>query len=167
MRLLGTGLLILGVVLAALPGQAQKPAPVPTPRYGVEPDLRRYPQATPQEALGSVLQAIDRGQIFYLVAHLADPRWVDEQVARHKRQLGNKGPEAAREQVAFDQVVQEVRRHWQDEPVLLRDLRQLHAHGEWQVKDQEAIVRAKGVSRQAFFRKIADRWYLENRQQKD
>ena len=51
-------------------------------RYGVAPDLKTYPQATPKEALASALKAAEAGRFDYLAAQLADPAWVDERIKR-------------------------------------------------------------------------------------
>jgi hypothetical protein len=151
-------LVAVGVALAQ-EGSAGK-------RYGVELQADRYPQKTPQEALQSVLKAIDNQRVFYLLAHLADPAFVDERVRDIKKQAGLKGPEAAQDLVAFDQLVKEVSAHFREDPSLIRELRRLAKEGEWQAGDDKASARLKSnPNRRAFFRKLDDRWFLENKQE--
>jgi hypothetical protein len=66
-------------------GRARVPQK-PPPRYGVEFREKGYPQATPKQALESVIAAVDRGDFAYLAAHLLDPAFVDARVGdRAKR----------------------------------------------------------------------------------
>ena len=51
-----------------------------TIRYGVEVDLKTFPQGAPKETLASVLKAADAGRFDYLTAQLADPPFIDERV---------------------------------------------------------------------------------------
>jgi hypothetical protein len=133
-------------------------------RYGIELDPKRYPQKTPKEALKSVLTALEGGRLPYLVAHLADPRYVDGRVREHK--AGLKGPDEARDLVAFDKVVKEIAAHLRDDPNLVRDLQQIARDGEWKEEDTRTAGWPKGrPGRKAFFRQVQGRWYLENKQQ--
>ena len=70
--------LLLGLLILALPAQAARAAP----RYGIDADLKSYPQGTPKEALASVLKAIDGKRFDYLVAQLADPTFIDDRIKR-------------------------------------------------------------------------------------
>jgi hypothetical protein len=120
------------------------------PRYGIEADLETYPQATPQKTLESVLTAIGRDRLNYLLAHLAEPGFVDERV---KRWNGN-----------FEVVVQEVRDKLRGNPETVKDLGRFLKEGEWEVGETAASVRLKDVlDRGVFLRKLGNRWYLENR----
>jgi hypothetical protein len=145
--------LALGVVfvwLHGVPAQAQQEA-APR-RYGIEADLRDYPQETPKETLASVLLAIERGRINYLLAHLADPTFVDKRV---KEVYGGD----------FDELVRETTGKLTDNPAALKELRRFLKEGEWEGGETTASVKLKDVKdRQVFFRKICQRWYLENRQ---
>jgi hypothetical protein len=49
----------------------------PKPRYGVAIKLKAYPQDTPRKALVSAVDAVEKGDTAYLVAHLLDPGFVD------------------------------------------------------------------------------------------
>src|SRR4051794_17071673 len=67
-------------VFSATPAQAREP----TARYRVAPDLKTYPQGTAKEAFASVLEAIKKKRIDYLLAQLADPDWVDGRVQAYE-----------------------------------------------------------------------------------
>jgi len=71
----------------AAPAQEKPKLPdeVP-PRFGLPYRPKAYPQATPKQALDSVVEAADRGEVGYLVAHLLDPAFVDARVADRGRQ---------------------------------------------------------------------------------
>jgi hypothetical protein len=56
-------------------------AETPTGRHGIAPDIKSFPQASPKEALGSVLKAASLKRIDYLLAHLADPDEIDGRAA--------------------------------------------------------------------------------------
>ena len=73
MRIVSAALIFL-ISSAALADDA------PAKRFGVEPDLKTFPQATPKETLASVLKAIEGKRADYIVAHLADPEFVDRRV---------------------------------------------------------------------------------------
>jgi hypothetical protein len=117
-------------------------------RYCIALDLKTFPQATPKEALTSVLKAIDAKRFDYLVAQLADPAWVDEHVKRY-----NGG--------RFEAQVEETRGRL--DPGSIKLLRRFLSEGEWTDGDKEASVRLKDVpDRCLSLRKIEFRWYLEN-----
>src|SRR5262245_48322911 len=90
------------VVLTALT------AAQPAARYGVEADLKTYPQGMPKEALASVLKAIDAKRIDYLLAHLADPQFVDQRV----KENGGR----------FDALLEETRAKLLDDPGAAKQL---------------------------------------------
>jgi hypothetical protein len=121
-------------------------------RYNLAPRLKTYPQGTPKETLASVLAAIDDRRIDYLLAQLTDPEWVDRRV---------KDVYAGR----FDELVQEATTTLAGDPAKVKELRRFQKEGEWEGADTTASVHLKDVKdRQAFFKKIGTRWYLENRQ---
>lgn len=77
MRLVVAVALLAGsVALAQEPKTPDLPKEVPA-RYGVPPKVRTYPQDSPKKALLSALEAIDKGDAKYIVAHLMDPGFVD------------------------------------------------------------------------------------------
>lgn len=131
-------------------------SPAQTPggkRYGMEPDVEAYPQKTPKEALASVLKAIDTGRIDYLLAHLADPQFVDERV---KSYAGG-----------FDDLVKETTTKFSQDAAAIKEMRRILREGEWQEGDASASAHLKDKERTVFLKKIGDRWFLENRQKGD
>jgi hypothetical protein len=131
---------------------AQEAKEAPPRRYGVEANLRDFPQETPKETLASVLRAIERGRINYLLAHLADPAFVDQRV---KEVYGGD----------FEELVRETSRKLAGNPAAAKELTRFLKEGEWEGGDTTASAKLKDVKdRQVFFRKIGRRWYLENRQ---
>jgi hypothetical protein len=141
------GLVVAGVALAQAPKEDSL-----NRRYGIDANLRHYPQTTPKEALASVLQAIDRNRIDYLVAHLVDPQWVDERVQRPGS--------------SFETVVQETTAKLADNPDAVKELRRFLKEGEWDAGDTTASASLKDVkNRRVYLRKVENRWFLENRQE--
>lgn len=81
--------LVLGIAQLAPtqpPPPAGPPAEVP-PRFGVPYRPKTFPQADPKLALRSVIEAADKAEFPYLVAHLMDPAFVDARLAERARQL--------------------------------------------------------------------------------
>lgn len=142
-------LVALGGSFAQAPNQAAKAVK----RYGVEPNLDDYPQATPQETLASVLKAVDNNRIPYLVAQLADPQWVDERV----RQVhGGK----------FEAMVEETAAKLANDRSSVKELRRFAQEGKWEVTGNTASAQVKDIkNHRVFMRKQDGRWFLESRQQ--
>ena len=146
MRLVSAGLIFL-IPVAALA------ADPPAKHFGLEADLKAFPQTTPKESLASVLKAAD-GASDYLAAQLADPSFIDDRV---------KGV------CSFDEQVKDVR----DARQLIRPVhaaKLLHRFlddGNGRPATIEAAVRPhpKDGDRVVFFRKIDGRWFMEHRQQ--
>jgi hypothetical protein len=154
---------ILCFCLAGL-ASAQEPAKLAN-RFGldVNPDL--YPQKTPQDTLQSIVKAYENKRMDYLLAHLADPRFVDETVADYKNSL-RQGAEKSRQFLAFDRLVSETTQYFLDDPTLLKELRRFAKDAEWETNDSQSIGTLKSVQgRKVFLRKHENRWFLENRQQ--
>ena len=119
-------------------------------RFGVAADFSSYPQATPKEALSSVLKAVDDKRINYLLAQLSDPDFVDRRVAAHG---GN-----------FEALVHETTEKLTADMAALKLLRRFLQEGEWRNTDLTAAVRLKDVrDRCVYLRKTEGRWFLENR----
>jgi hypothetical protein len=134
--------LLLGSALVA----ADKPT---TTRYGVPLDLKVYPQATAKDALASILKAAEAKRIDYLVAQLADPAYIDEQV---EKRFGGK----------FERQVEDTTLRMNASTLQL--FQRFVKDGEWTGEKQEECVRLKDVQdRCVYFRRVGDRWYLENR----
>jgi hypothetical protein len=142
------------VVFGAFLGLACTLAPAvadekPAARYGVEADLKTYPQDSPKAALASVLKAAGDQQFDYLDAQLADPTFIDERV---KRYYGGE----------FAEQVKDTRARL--DPVTLKQLRRFLDDGDWTVDEATAVVRLKDVpDRAVYLRKKDGRWYMEHR----
>jgi hypothetical protein len=118
-------------------------------RYGIAPDPKTYPQASPKEAMASALKAAEAGRFDYLVAQLADPEWVDDRV---KRLYGGR----------FDSQVEDTRARLG--PPTLKLLRRFLTDGAWQEQGERASARLKDVpDSRVHLRRLGGRWYLEHR----
>jgi hypothetical protein len=71
---------------AAQEGKPKTPEQVP-PRYGIPYKDKVFPQATPKDALISLIEAADKNEFGYLAAHLLDPSFVDARVTDRAKQL--------------------------------------------------------------------------------
>jgi hypothetical protein len=153
-------------MLAALGATAQDEKPAKEGvRYGFDCNEALYPQKTPAETIASIVKAIDNKRVDYLLAQIADPKYVDAQVAQYKT-VYTKGKDEARTFLAFDRLVNETVEYFLSDPVLVKELRLFAKDGKWDVDDDVATGTAKGVpARKVFFKHIGDRWFLENRQQ--
>ncbi len=159
----GFALLIIFLCFGAI-ANAQEPAKLAN-RFGldVNPDL--YPQKTPQDALQSIIKAYENKRMDYLLAHLADPRFVDETVADYKNSL-RQGTEKSRQFLAFDRLVNETTQYFLDDPTALKELRRFAKDAEWETSESQAVGTLKSIQgRKVFLRKYENRWFLENRQQ--
>ena len=120
-------------------------------RFGVEYDPDNYSQKTAKEALASVVKAIDGRKFDYLLAQLAEPTYID------KRVQGMDGD--------FRALVKETADRFNADPTLLKELKRFSNEGEWEEAEDIATAKLKDVkARAVFFKKIDNRWYLENRQ---
>jgi hypothetical protein len=145
-------MLAIFVFVSVAWGQQAKPPPA---RYGIEADLDNYPQAEPKAALESVLKAIDKKKIDYLLAQLGDPQWVDNRV---QKVYGGK----------FEALVKETAANLAADPTQIEELRRFSRDGTWTENDTEARATLKDVSgHQVVMRKIEGRWYLENQNKPD
>jgi hypothetical protein len=158
----------LVLVLSAPAASAQieeKPVPKDVLRYGFDYVPTLYSQNAPKEALASILKAIDDRRVDYLLAQLADPKYVDAQVAEYRAQFPQGKPEG-QTFLAFDRLVQDTTQYYLRDPVLVRELRMFSRDGTWDVADDVATGVHKDVpARKMFLRRIGERWFLENRQQ--
>src|SRR5262245_40416034 len=96
----------LGLSLAAL-GLAHAQTNL-SKRYGFDQNPEFYPQKTPQETLSSISKAAQANRVDYLLAQLADPRFVDDTVTAYKNSM-TQGDEKSRLFLAFDRLVAETR----------------------------------------------------------
>jgi hypothetical protein len=165
--------LLPALLLAALPAltaaaqdEEKKPPPmVDLRRYGFDYSPQLYPQKSPKDAIKSIVKAIDAKRVDYLLAQLADPKYVDARVAEYKA-FFPKGKDEVRALLAFDRLVSETVAYYLDDPLLVRELRLFARDAAWDVADDVATGTVKEVpARKVFLRQIGDRWFLENRQQ--
>jgi len=150
------GILLPGVCgLAIVSVGWTQQAKLPPARYGIEADLDNYPQAEAKTALASVLKAIDKKRIDYLLAQLSDPQWVDNRV---QKVHGGK----------FEELVKEATGKLASDPTEVEELRRYLREGTWNEGDSEAQVTLKDIpDHQVLLRKIEGRWYLENQKKPD
>jgi len=134
-------------------------------RYGFDVNPPFYPQKTPQETLLSMGKAAENNRMDYLVAHLADPRFVDETVINYKNSM-RQGSDKSKDFLAFDRLVHETTQYFLEDPTLLKELRRFAKEGEWEINENQAVGSIKAIQgRKVFLRKLEDRWFLENKQQ--
>jgi hypothetical protein len=154
----------LAVFLAVSAAWAQQPDTSLNIRFGYEANELKYPQKTPKDTLASVIQTVDGKNINYLMAHLADPKFVDDKVVAYTQGLS--GREESKAQVAFARLVKETTEHFLEDPLLLNELRLFAREGEWKEEGTTASISHKSLpGRSVFMKKINERWFLENRQQ--
>ena len=124
-----------------------------------------FPQKTPAEAMASIVKAIDRQKIDYLLAHMADPLHVEYWVEQYKKDV-NKGKDEGKRLLAFDRLVAETSTYYQNDPLIVRDLRIFARDAKWEEREDLAIGSSEKVpARKIYLRKFGDRWFLENKQQ--
>jgi hypothetical protein len=134
-------------------------------RYRIDANREKYPQGEPQQALTSVVKALEAGQYEYLLAHLADPTFVDKRVEEYKAQIKQKLGDDAKTLLAFDRLANETRDHFKDDPGALKELQLFAKSGEWDSKEATAEAQLKSIpGRRVFLKKMDNRWYLEDRQ---
>jgi hypothetical protein len=134
------------------------------PRFGFAYNAELYPQKKPDEALKSIVKAIDAKRIDYLLAQLADPKFVDAQIAEFKATIKMGDPEQ-RAFAAFQKLVEVTNDYFQADPALIKELRLFAQGGKFEIEDTLATGTLKGSPRKVFMRQIGERWFLENRQQ--
>jgi hypothetical protein len=68
--------------------------------------------------------------------------------------------------LAFERLMRETAQHFQEDPLLVKELRLYLKDAEWDVQEATAIGSLKTASpHRVFFRKLEDRWFLQNKQQ--
>jgi hypothetical protein len=154
-------LLLAGMPVQAVPQKAAK-------RYGLDLDLEAYPQKTPQEALASVVKAIEGKHIDYLLAHLADPAFVDKKVKLFEMQIDPKVKKEGRETLAFQRLVKITTEHYQEDPARLKELYRFAdtkaKKVQWKETEKAAVALLEDLpTRRVFMKKLGDRWYMEDR----
>ena len=159
-------LFLVGTVTLAAAGQDQEEKADPlVRRYNLDFSPTLYPQKTPQEAMKSVVKAMDARRTDYLLAHLTDPMFVDKRVAEYTQRY-TEGSADAKTLLAFNRLIAETEQHFRADPPLVKELRQFAREAEWEEKEDIVIGTAKAVpARKVFLRRVGERYFLENRQQ--
>jgi hypothetical protein len=133
--------------------------------FGIDLNLERYPQNTPKEALASVLKTLDDSRVDYLLAHLADPEFVEAKLKIYRTQLPPSVKPEAREVLAFQRLVKVTTEHFRDDPTRVKELQRFAKDGEWQADDAKASVSLKAnPARKVFLKKVQGRWVMEDRE---
>jgi hypothetical protein len=134
----------IGLFAFALTVFAQEPAR----RYGVEADLKTFPQTTPKEALASVLKAVAIKRFDYVAAQLADPDFIDDQVQRLYGGRFTDQVEATQTQL---------------DPARVKLLQRFLEEGEFLSEKERTTVRLKDVKDSVVrLKQSGGRWYLEH-----
>jgi hypothetical protein len=134
-------------------------------RYRIPANYDKYPQDKPNAALTSAVKAIELGQIDYLLAHLADPAFVDKRIQEYRAQVAQTVKDEGKTLLAFDRLVSETRDHFKGDPALVKELQQIAKAGSLETKDNSAEAQLATIpSRRVFVKKVQQLWYLEDRQ---
>jgi hypothetical protein len=171
----------------------------PEPRFGVQAKIKVYPQTTAKKALASAIEACDKGDYAYLIAHLLDPGFVELRVTDRAKQfeaaleieltrlrdyqyanpdrfkIEDRLPLEKREfqavllergrDRAFKQLVRDVEQKLRDDPQALMDMKKILRAGTFTDEVAGAKATNPTVKDSAiYFKKIGQRWFLENRQ---
>jgi hypothetical protein len=165
MRGIMAALVVLTLVAGVGLPQGGKDGKKEVNRFGVLLDVQEYPQKSEKEALASVVKAINLKQYDYLLAHLADPKFVDARVEDLKKHTNPKAKEEARTFLAFQFLVKITAEHFTEDPSKVRDLKRFADNAEWTAKGTLSVGTLKDLpTRKVFLRKIGDRWVLEDRE---
>ncbi len=154
-------LLALGAFSDAQDEVKKKPAV----RFGFEIDEVTYPQQSARDALKSIVVAIDRKRVDYMLAQLVDPAYVDYWVEQYKRDFVL-GKEEGKRLLAFDRLTKETNQYFQSDPLIVKELRVFAKDAKWADEGEGAVGTVEAIpARKVFMKKIGERWFLENRQQ--
>src|SRR5262249_44476918 len=109
--------------------------------------LKTFPQATPKEALASVLKAVELKRADYVVAQLADPQFVDRRV----------------KETSHDALLAEATGKLVTDPGAAKQLRAFLEKGTWGKEDGDTatVSLAEGTDRTVMFHKAGGRWFLK------
>jgi hypothetical protein len=157
-------LLALPLLASAAQDEEKRPAKEP-PRYGFDCNPILYPQKTPKDAMASIIKAIDNKRVDYMLAQLADPKFVDRHVDDFKPLFPN-AKDDAQTFLAFDKLVAETVHYFESDPILVRQLRKFARDADWEVNEDAATGTVKDLpARKVFMKKIGERWFMDNKQQ--
>ena len=156
--------LLATLVLCACSSAQDETKKKAAPRFGFDVDEMTYPQQTPKDAMKSIAAALDRKRVDYLLAQMAEPSYVEYWVERYKADFPQ-GKDEAKRLLAFDRLARETSEYYQNDPLILKDLRAFAKDAKWEEMDDIAVGTTDKVpARKVYLKKIGDRWFLENRQ---
>lgn len=184
-------LFVLSILVANATAQPKKEPfdpKEPPIRFGLRQSPELYPQDSPKNALYSVLRAMDKDRYDYLVAHLLEPGYVTEQLAiayptfekRARKQvedeqLARKGFDRAfvvsrirdlATQANFENLVQRIRTKLDNDPEAVKDLRRMFKESSFEDGGANSVAKLKDVKDRAlYFKRVGERWYIENKMQ--
>lgn len=154
--------LVLVCTISAAQDEVKKKSPR---RFGFDVDEITYPQKSPTEAMKSLVTAFDRKRVDYLLAHLADPAYVDDWVERYKQDFPM-GKEEGKRLLAFDRLTRETNQYFQNDPLIVKDLRIFAKEAKWTEEGETAVGTVETIpARKVYLKKIGERWFFENKQQ--
>ena len=152
-------------LLGAFSAAANEPKKKAPQRFGFDVDETTFPQKNPADAMKSIGIALDRKKVDYLLAHMADPNFVDSWVETYKQDF-LQGKEEGKRLLAFDRLVRETNLYFQNDPLIAKDLRIFAKEAKWAEEGDLATGTVDTIpARKVFLKKIGDRWFLENKQQ--
>jgi hypothetical protein len=158
-------IVVVAVLLAAVVSGQTNQTTGALKRYDIEQDIKKYPQGTYKDALGSVLKALGEKDVRYLMAFLADPAFVDPRVADAMTQMSSKLSDAEKKSLAFEKLVEKTIENFQDDPTKIKELQRFLKDGEWIESADQAVAKLKNVqARKVFMKKVDDRWVLQDRE---
>jgi len=158
-------LLALVLLCAVSAAQDEVKKKGPERRFGFDVDEVTYPQKAPAEAMKSIIVALDRKRVDYLLAQLADPIYVDYWVERYKKDF-TLGKEDGKRLLAFDRLTRETNLYFENDPLLVKELRTFSREAKWAEEGESAVGTVEKIpARKVFLKKIGERWFFENRQQ--
>jgi hypothetical protein len=174
----------MSILVLSLSGQLLAQELDVPPRFEVLHNAELYKQDTPQNTLDSVLVAASRDRFDYVIAHLLDPALVDARLATNQvyfERVANEqvGATAAGQLLMGEELYNQVRRvavrlnvkqlgdqmrrKLADEPNNLRELKQIARDGQFEAAGETAKATHKDLKGRAlYFKKIGNRWFLEN-----
>ena len=100
-----------------------------------------------------------------MLAHIADPAYVEYWVENYKREF-SVGKDEGRRLLAFDRLTHETNQYLQNDPLIVKELRTFAKEAKWTDEGESAVGTVEKIpARKVFCKKIGDRWFLENKQQ--
>ena len=114
-------------------------------RYGIEVDLKQYPQGDPRQAIRSVIKAIQVGEVAYLLAHLISPDQVDAKFHGDPKPLNALASRATPQRTG--KIVKALRRQLDD--------------GAWTTRRRLAWAEVDGAPALSL-EKIGECWFMHN-----